>query len=220
MPSHFSMWKKRALRLEDISYQLVHRVLYRKQHNGIFLKCLEAQDSERCYMISMIEQSGDTSRVTKQCTRLYGQVYIDLHYSRMHTRCLQVFGLSKTRRQKSKVTSPAAAYCSGRNIPKVGLGYHQGYFPTFIKATSLYFDCHRLLHAVDKIRFAETSERSGSHQLPTRECHLQVWCPYITYFWQCNVHFFVKDLWLWVGKWYCQIYKQEPHSHHKKYHLL
>lgn len=47
MLPQFSMWKKRALHLKALPYQLVHRILYTKHNNGIFLRCLEAQDSER-----------------------------------------------------------------------------------------------------------------------------------------------------------------------------
>lgn len=47
IPSHFSTWQKRALRIKALSYRLVHGVLFRKLHNGVLLRCLEAHDSEK-----------------------------------------------------------------------------------------------------------------------------------------------------------------------------
>lgn len=79
----------------------------------------------------------------------------------------QVFGLSEMHQQKSKVSNPTTTCCSWRNIPTVGLGYQWGYFPTFIKATPLYFYYRSLLHTVDISSSAEASERSRIHQLPT-----------------------------------------------------
>jgi len=45
MPSHFFMRNKRAIQLKAWPYHLVHGVLYRKHHNIIFLKYLDAQGS-------------------------------------------------------------------------------------------------------------------------------------------------------------------------------
>lgn len=42
---HFSTWKKRTLRLKALSYDLVYGVLFRKNHNGVLLRCLEAHGS-------------------------------------------------------------------------------------------------------------------------------------------------------------------------------
>lgn len=94
--------------------------------------------------------------------------------------------------KKLKVSNLDTACCSGRTIPTVGLGYHWGDFPTFIKVALLYFYFHRLLHTMERISYVETSELSGSHQLPTAEHHLQVWHSYITCFLQCNILFFVN----------------------------
>jgi len=47
IPSQFSIKQKRELRLKALAYQLVHGVLYRKKSNGVFLSCLEAQESEK-----------------------------------------------------------------------------------------------------------------------------------------------------------------------------
>lgn len=47
IPSHFSIRQKRALRLKALAYQSVHGVLYRKHSNGVFLRCLEAQELEK-----------------------------------------------------------------------------------------------------------------------------------------------------------------------------
>ena len=35
IPSHLSARKKRALKLKELSYQMVHGVLFRKHHNGV-----------------------------------------------------------------------------------------------------------------------------------------------------------------------------------------
>lgn len=49
VPSHFSTQHKRAFRLKELSYQLMHGVLFRKHHNRVFLRCLEARDSEKVF---------------------------------------------------------------------------------------------------------------------------------------------------------------------------
>ena len=33
--------------MKALYYQLVHGLIYRKHHNGVFLRCLDTQDSER-----------------------------------------------------------------------------------------------------------------------------------------------------------------------------
>lgn len=60
------------------------------------------------------------------------------------------------------VNNLIATSCSGRIIPTVGLGYHWGDVPTFIKESSLYSDYKILLHTVDISHSDETSERLGS----------------------------------------------------------
>jgi len=47
VPSYFSSWLKRALKLKELSYQLVHGVLFKKHHNRVLLRCLEAHDLEK-----------------------------------------------------------------------------------------------------------------------------------------------------------------------------
>lgn len=135
-----------------------------------FLGAWRHKTEKRFYLISMMNQPGDSSRVTPQHTSLCGPIFSSLHYSRMHMLMLQVFGLSKVRWQKPKVSNPVVACCSGKTIPTVGLGYHWG--PTFIEAKPLYSNCYRLFHVVDKGSSAEISEQSGSHQLPIVENHL------------------------------------------------
>ena len=38
----------RALRLKYASFQLINDVLFRKKFDGVFLRCLEKEDSEKC----------------------------------------------------------------------------------------------------------------------------------------------------------------------------
>jgi len=44
VPFNISAWKKRALKLKELTYKLVHGVLFINNHNGVFLRCLEAHD--------------------------------------------------------------------------------------------------------------------------------------------------------------------------------
>ena len=44
-PEHIDASQRRALRLKSIMYYLVDRILYRKKHDGIWLRCLEKDDA-------------------------------------------------------------------------------------------------------------------------------------------------------------------------------
>ena len=47
IPSHFSIRQKRKFLLKYLTYQSMHRFLYRNHSNGALLRCLEAQESEK-----------------------------------------------------------------------------------------------------------------------------------------------------------------------------
>lgn len=47
MPSHFSTRQKREIILKALSYQLVHRALFRKHHTKVLLRCMEVHDSKK-----------------------------------------------------------------------------------------------------------------------------------------------------------------------------
>ena len=44
LPEHWSSKKRRALRLRSASYQVIDGVLFRKNYNGVLLRCLEHED--------------------------------------------------------------------------------------------------------------------------------------------------------------------------------
>lgn len=41
-PMHLSNKQKREIHLKSLSYQLVHGVIFRKNHNGVLLRSLES----------------------------------------------------------------------------------------------------------------------------------------------------------------------------------
>ena len=45
-PEHMDASQRRALRLRSIEYRLANNVLYRKNHDGIWLRCLEKDDAD------------------------------------------------------------------------------------------------------------------------------------------------------------------------------
>ena len=47
LPEHWSSKQRRALRLKSASYQLVEGVLFRKNYDGVLLRCLEKEDAKK-----------------------------------------------------------------------------------------------------------------------------------------------------------------------------
>ena len=41
LPEHWNSKQRRALRLKSASYQIIDGVLFRKNYDGVFLRCLE-----------------------------------------------------------------------------------------------------------------------------------------------------------------------------------
>jgi hypothetical protein len=46
-PEHLNAKKKRVLRLKSLQYQLVHGILFRKNYDGVLLRCLEKKDVDK-----------------------------------------------------------------------------------------------------------------------------------------------------------------------------
>ena len=47
MSEHWSPKQRRALRLKLASYQIIDGVLFRKNYDGVFLRCLEQEDAKK-----------------------------------------------------------------------------------------------------------------------------------------------------------------------------
>lgn len=156
----------------------------------------------RFFVISTMDQSGDTSREMPQCTMSCGPSSIGLHNSDMLMPIPASVWFVKGAPTKIGSQQPCYNLLQWKNHSKSGAWISLGKFPSFIEATSLYLDCYSLFHTVDRGSSAETSEWSGSHQLFIAEYHFQVQDSYVTCFWQCNILFFIKSLWFFIGKWY------------------
>ena len=46
-PEHWNSKQRRALRLKSTSYQIINGVLFRKNYDGVFLRCLEREDATK-----------------------------------------------------------------------------------------------------------------------------------------------------------------------------
>ena len=47
LPEHWSPKQRRELRLKSGSYHIIDGVLFRKNYDGVFLKCLEQEDAKK-----------------------------------------------------------------------------------------------------------------------------------------------------------------------------
>ena len=47
LPEHWNSKQRRALRLKSASYQIIDGVLFRKNYDGVFLRCLEQEDASK-----------------------------------------------------------------------------------------------------------------------------------------------------------------------------
>jgi len=118
MPSKFSTQKKRALWIKALSYQLVHGVLLRKHHNGVLLKCLEANDSEK--VLRYIHDRPSKGHFVWNTTThkiMWASFYWPtlFKYAHAYSHKCPVCQRCADRNQK------LAAHCSGRTFSTVGL---------------------------------------------------------------------------------------------------
>ena len=47
LPEHWNSKQRRALRIKSASYQIVEGVLFRKNYDGVLLRCLEKEDATK-----------------------------------------------------------------------------------------------------------------------------------------------------------------------------
>ena len=47
LPEHWNSKQKRALRLKSASYQVIEGILFRKNYDGVLLRCLEKEDAKK-----------------------------------------------------------------------------------------------------------------------------------------------------------------------------
>ena len=47
LPEHWNSEQRRALHLKSASYQIVEGVLFRKNYDGVLLRCLEKEDAKK-----------------------------------------------------------------------------------------------------------------------------------------------------------------------------
>ena len=47
LPEHWNSKQRRELRLKSASYQIIDGVLFRKNYDGVFLRCLEQEDASK-----------------------------------------------------------------------------------------------------------------------------------------------------------------------------
>ena len=84
LPENWSSKQRRALRLKSASYQLVEGVLFKKNYDGVLLRCLEKEDAKKVMSELHDGPAGDIIQSTLQPTKSLEPVTIGLHSSRMH----------------------------------------------------------------------------------------------------------------------------------------
>ena len=47
LPEHWNSKQRRALRLKSASYQIIEGILFRKNYDGVLLRCLEKEDTRK-----------------------------------------------------------------------------------------------------------------------------------------------------------------------------
>jgi len=83
--SHLSNKQKREIYLKYLSYQLVHGFIFQKHHNGVLLRCLEPQDTEK--FLKYLQDgpigghyAGDTTtHKVMQASYYYPTLFKDVH---------------------------------------------------------------------------------------------------------------------------------------------
>jgi len=87
-PQDIDPKNSRVLRLRFVSFQLINDVLFRKNFDGVFLRCLEKEESKK--VLAELHSSdvgghfgGDTT-----APKYLGMVTISPHYLRMLMLCL------------------------------------------------------------------------------------------------------------------------------------
>lgn len=150
MPTHLT----KTLILKSLSYQLVHGVLFIKQHNGVFLKCLGAHDSEKVLCDLHYGPIGDILWETQLHIKSCGSVLL-VHVVQICSRlCTQVSVLSNVCWLKQEVNPPITTYRGGRTFSTTGIGCQWRNISAFVKVTPLYSHCHILLYTMDRSNYA------------------------------------------------------------------
>ena len=47
LPKHWNSKQRRALRLNSTSYQIIDEFIFRKNYDGVFLRCFEREDASK-----------------------------------------------------------------------------------------------------------------------------------------------------------------------------
>ena len=47
LPEHWNSKQRRALRLKSVAYQNIDGILFRKNYDGVLLRCLEKEDAKK-----------------------------------------------------------------------------------------------------------------------------------------------------------------------------
>lgn len=194
------MQHKRALRLKALSYQLVHRVICRKHHNGVFCRFLESEGLDKVLhdLHDKASMGHFVGKTTTDKVMRYGFYWPTL-FKDVHAYANNCPICQKCASRNWKSATPLQSVAVEEPFQQWGLDIIG---EIFIKAQPLFFEYYILFHVVERGSSTETIERLGIHQLPRVEYHFQVWCSYVTCFRKCNVIFFIMGLWVWIEKWY------------------
>ena len=71
--------------LKSAAYQIVEGVLFRKNYDGVLLRCLEKEDAKKVMTDLHDGPAGDIIQEILQLTKSSEPVTIGLHSSKMHT---------------------------------------------------------------------------------------------------------------------------------------
>jgi len=82
-PRNIDPRNRRALRLRFASFQLINDVLFRKNFDGVFMRCLEKEESEKVLAKLHSGDAGGHLVETQLPTKYLGLVTIGLHYLNM-----------------------------------------------------------------------------------------------------------------------------------------
>ena len=47
LPEHWNSKQRRVLRLKSVSYQIIDGILFKKNYDGVLLRCLEKEDAKK-----------------------------------------------------------------------------------------------------------------------------------------------------------------------------
>ena len=85
LPEHWNSKKRRALHLKSASYQIVEGILFRKNYDGVILRCLEKEDATKVMTDFHDGLAGDIFQEIPLLTKFSGPVTIGPRFSKMHT---------------------------------------------------------------------------------------------------------------------------------------